>query len=897
MYKIIFHINFHTLWGQQLYVVGNLPEIGEWETAIAKPMTHVGNGDWVLEVSTETLPETLEYRYFVNADGRPLFQEWERNHTLRVDPSVFIYDLFDSWLVQPERIAFYSSAFTKGFWARPRRARSCPTGSGPRLILKVFAPCVTPGQELAIAGDCPELGEWQVERAPRLDDTAYPEWQINLDPTLAGRRFEYKFVIIDRATGQPVRWEAGDNRVCDLPAKGLAERVVLSGLTFREEAIEWRCAGTVVPLFSLRSEHDFGVGDFGDLHQLIDWAGATGQRVIQLLPVNDTTTTRTWTDSYPYSAISIYALHPLYIDTSSFRLDDPDRQAHYEAIRRELNTLDEVDYERVTRHKVELCAEYWAQERGHLEHTDAFRAFCRDNESWLMPYATYCYLRESYGTSDFTQWGGNARYDRTRVRQLCTPHSDAWEEISFIYFLQYIAHTQFQAASDYARSRGIVLKGDLPIGVSRDSVEAWAEPEYFNRDCQAGAPPDDFTAEGQNWRLPTYNWERIAADHYDWWANRFRRMEQYFDALRVDHILGFFRIWEIPERYTRGLCGHFNPALPLSLDEIARFGFPAERVEALSRPTIDARHVEELFGDMAGDVRDAFLISISANHFALKPACDTQRKIEALFADKTDARSLRARDGLLRLAEEVLFIPDPREPDKWHPRISASHSFIYSDLSASERYAYDQLYWDFFYHRHNAFWKETALTRLRPLVGVTSMLICGEDLGMIPATVPEVMRTLQILSLEVERMPKSAGRAFSDLANLPYLAVCTPSTHDMTTLRQWWRENEDTTRRYYHEALGHTGEPPKELTPDLAAEILSRHLHTRAMFTIIPLQDWFATDAAIRLPDDTRERINNPAIAPYYWRYRMHLTLERLLASADFNEKVARLVREAGRAE
>ena len=335
MYKIIFHINFHTLWGQQLYVVGNLPEIGEWETAIAKPMTHVGNGDWVLEVSTETLPETLEYRYFVNADGRPLFQEWERNHTLRVDPSVFIYDLFDSWLVQPERIAFYSSAFTKGFWARPRRARSCPTGSGPRLILKVFAPCVTPGQELAIAGDCPELGEWQVERAPRLDDTAYPEWQINLDPTLAGRRFEYKFVIIDRATGQPVRWEAGDNRVCDLPAKGLAERVVLSGLTFREEAIEWRCAGTVVPLFSLRSEHDFGVGDFGDLHQLIDWAGATGQRVIQLLPVNDTTTTRTWTDSYPYSAISIYALHPLYIDTSSFRLDDPDRQAHYEAIRRE----------------------------------------------------------------------------------------------------------------------------------------------------------------------------------------------------------------------------------------------------------------------------------------------------------------------------------------------------------------------------------------------------------------------------------------------------------------------------------------------------------------------------------------------------------------------------------
>lgn len=891
--RITFHINFHTVWGQRLYVVGNIPELGSWESAIAKPMTHVGNGDWVLDLEIRHVPESLEYRYLLNADDQLLFEEWERNHVLRLDAGVPAYALFDTWQVKPEHVAFYSSAFTKGFFARSGHAPK-RVSQGRKLILKVFAPCVERHHELAILGDVPSLGSWEVGRAIRMDDSAFPEWSVELDAELIGSRFEYKFLVIDRTTGEVVRWETGENRVCDLPSVREEETIVLSGMMFRDDESNWKCAGTVIPLFSLRSEHDFGIGDFGDLRLMVDWAHETGQKILQILPVNDTTTTRTWIDSYPYSAISIYALHPIYLDVSSFDLGDPDRMAYYERIRQKLNAQEAVDYENVLKYKLAYCQEYWARERERIESSDSFRTFREENEDWLMPYATYCYLRDSYGTFDFTKWEGNSLYNKTRVRALCSPESEAWEEISFSYFLQYEASRQFKAASDYARSKQVVLKGDLPIGVNRTGVEAWTEPDYFNMNGQAGAPPDDFSVNGQNWFFPTYNWEAMARDGYRWWKNRFHRLEAYFDCFRVDHILGFFRIWEIPSEYVQGLCGHFNPALPFSVEEIRSYGFHFDEARH-ARAQINGAYLRELFGEDVEEVINTFLVPVSASHYALKPHCDTQRKVEALFVDKRDGKALRIRDGLYAIANEVLFLRDPGDKLKWHPRILGSASYAYRELGPEDRYAFDQLHWHFFYHRHNDFWKETALRRLAPLLGSTSMLICGEDLGMIPASVPEVMRKEQIFSLEVERMPKSANREFADMFNLPYHSVCTTSTHDMAPLRGWWKEDPGKTQRYYNQVLGHQGEAPAELTAELAAEIVSNHLATRSMLAIIPLQDWFAIDDAIKRPDAGAERVNVPAISPYYWRYRMHLSLERLLGEKGFNGKVARLVRASGR--
>lgn len=892
--KVTFNINFHTVWGQKLCVVGSIPELGSWEPALAKEMNYIGDGDWQLELEITTPVSQIEYRYFLRTNDKPIFEEWEKNHQVFFLGSACQYTLYDYWQVRPSNLAFYSSAFTKGLFAHPCSTYERAVKSGKRLTIKISVPRVEKNQVVAITGNQECLGHWHPEKALVLSCDTFPVWHIDLDANDITYPLEYKFLICDDRR-QPLYWEEDENRVLNLPSQEVGETVIVSGLYFRDNLPLWRCAGTVIPVFSLRSEKSFGVGDLGDLRLLIDWAKKTRQHIIQVLPMNDTTTTHTWTDSYPYSAISIYALHPMYINLPMLgTLADAEKAAFFAARQTELNAKETVDYEAMMKTKIDYCREFFRQEGATILNSNEYKEFFSQNENWLVPYAAYCYYRDCYGTSDYTKWKDNSIYDKIRVRALCAKDGDAYPEISFSWFLQYVLHTQFKSVSDYARKNGIVLKGDLPIGVSRTSIEAWTEPRYFNMDGQAGAPPDDFSVNGQNWMFPTYNWEAMENDNFSWWKKRFRKLGDYFDCFRIDHILGFFRIWEVPLDYVQGLCGHFNPALPLTKEEIEQYGLSFNEAR-LTTPHINREYLPELFGELTEEVLGSYLAQSSSHHFVLKSFCDTQRKIENLFAGKTDDVSLRIKSGLFAIANEVLFLHDPRETNKFHPRISASQSYLYRELSASDKYAFDQLYWHFFYHRHNDFWKAQAFNRLTPLVICTDMLICGEDLGMIPESVPDVMNKLQIFSLEIERMPKSPQREFTDMFNLPYHSVCTTSTHDMAPLRSWWKEDRGKTQRYYNNVLGRQGEATEECTTEIATQIISNHLGTRSMLTIIPLQDWFATDETIKRKDADAERINVPSIPVYYWRYRMHITLEKLLQADSLNTKIVRLIEESGR--
>lgn len=893
--KVAFNINFHTVWGQKLCIVGSIPELGSWQPALAKEMNYSGEGNWQLQLELPSDIQTIEYRYFLRVNDKQIFEEWEKNHRLVMDEQTKQYTLYDYWQIRPNNLAFYSSAFTKALFAHPCNTYERVVRSGRKLSIKISAPRVEKNQCVAITGNQPCLGNWHPDKALVLSCDSFPEWHIDLDATEIAYPLEYKFLIWDNDKHQPVYWEADENRSLSLPEQEMGETICVSGLYFRDNLPLWRCAGSVIPVFSLRSEQSFGVGDLGDLRLLVDWAKKTHQRIIQVLPMNDTTLTHTWMDSYPYSAISIYALHPMYINLPLLgTLNDPEKAAFFAAKQKELNAMETMDYEAVVKYKTAYCRAYFEQEGRAVLDSPEFEEFYSKSESWLMPYATYGYLRDSFGTPDFTRWEGNAQYNETRVRGLCVKDSAAYPEISFAYFMQFVLHTQFKAVSDYARKKGVVLKGDLPIGVNRYSIEAWTEPRYFNMNGQAGAPPDDFSVVGQNWMFPTYNWGAMENDNYSWWKKRFRKLGDYFDCFRIDHILGFFRIWEVPQDYIQGLCGHFNPAMPLSVAEIEQFGLRFNE-RRFTTAHINRKYLPELFGDITDEVIGTYLVQSSSNHYVLKPYCDTQRKIEPLFAGKTDAVSLRIRNGLFSIANEVLFLRDPRETDEFHPRISASQSFIYRELTPEERFAFDQLYWHFFYHRHNDFWKACALKRLTPLVACTDMLVCGEDLGMIPDSVPDVMNKLQILSLEIERMPKTPSREFSDMFNLPYHSVCTTSTHDMTPLRNWWKEDPEKTQRYYNQVLRRAGEAPSECTSEIAGQILANHLDTRSMLTVIPLQDWFALDDTLKRQDIEAERINIPANSMHYWRYRMHLTLEELLQADTLNDKIISLVENAGR--
>ena len=449
-------------------------------------------------------------------------------------------------------------------------------------------------------------------------------------------------------------------------------------------------------------------------------------------------------------------------------------------------------------------------------------------------------------------------------------------------------------AHDYARSKGVVLKGDIPIGVNRHGADVWQEPRYFNLNGQAGAPPDDFSVNGQNWGLPTYNWDEMIKDGCRWWIHRFANMAKFFDAYRIDHVLGFFRIWEIPIESVHGLLGQFSPALGMTREEIEAYGLHFQE-ELFTEPFITDWVIERMFGERAGMVRDTYLEPSHDGRYRMKEAYNTQRKIEAAFADATDQDALNLRDGLYALVSDVLFVRDHRDPNKFHPRISVQFDFIYESLYDSDKYLFNKIYNDYYYHRNNQFWYREAMNKLPKVVEATRMLVCAEDLGMVPDCVAWVMEELKILSLEIQSMPKDPNVRFGVLSNNPYRSVCTISSHDTPTMRQWWDEDWQRTQDYYNNVLCKYGAAPHPLPGWLARDIISRHLLCPSMLCILALQDWLAIDENIRLADQDRERINVPSNPRHYWRYRMHINIEDLIAGHDFNQNVTDLIRESGR--
>ena len=508
--------------------------------------------------------------------------------------------------------------------------------------------------------------------------------------------------------------------------------------------------------------------------------------------------------------------------------------------------------------------------------------------------AQYSYLRDKNGTADFSQWPDHNVWDEAERKDLTNPKTEAYQNVEFFYFVQFILNKQMQEAHEHAKAKGVILKGDIPIGVHRHSCDVWVEPKYFNLNGQAGAPPDDFSVNGQNWGFPTYNWDEMLKDGCLWWTRRFQNMSKFFDAYRIDHVLGFFRIWEIPVHSVHGLLGQFAPALAMTRGEIQSYGLNFQE-DRFTRPFITDWVLDRMFYERADEVKEKYLDRLDDERYQMKPEVDTQRKVEALFQDVTDEKEIWLRDGLYALISDVLFVRDRKDPELFHPRISAQLDFIYESLYDNDKAAFNRLYNDYFYRRNNQFWYGEAMKKLPKLVQATRMLVCAEDLGMVPDCVPWVMNELKILSLELQSMPKDPTVKFGHLSRNPYRSVCTISSHDMPTLRMWWDENISRTQEYYNTMLYREGPAPHPLPGWLARDIIARHLASPSMLCILSVQDWLAIDEKLRLPDAEAERINIPANPKHYWRYRMHLSLEELAANKEFMANITELVAQGGR--
>ena len=830
--NIYFHIEYRTKFGEELV----LNIVKDDDSVVQYRMTTADGEHWTCRLEHQQMSdEVLDYFYSVECDGRTKRHEWRTvAHRLELPKSKLPMErnfyVYDHWIDIPEDSYRYSSAFTDCLRSSGVREfgssgvqefRSSDKCQLPTLRLVVRAPQLRGNQRLAVLGDNATLGLWNTDNAVAMTEHNYNEWVANIDATMMqNRSVELKFIAIDeRGT---VMWESGDNRSVFVPSMKPGDVVVVE-LCQASFAIEnERVAGTLVPVFSLRSKGSFGVGDFGDLQTMIDWISRTRQRLLQVLPINDTTSTHTWTDSYPYSCISVFALHPMYADLRQLPgIKDDGLRLQYEELRKELNALPQIDYERVIRSKIEYLRIIFGQEGAKILKSDEFKAFFRETEQWLVPYAQYCLLRDQSKIADFTQWKGHETWNEADRKSLSNPRTKAYQEVAFYYYVQFVLNKQMKAAHDYARQKNVILKGDIPIGVSRVGCDVWMEPRYFNMNGQAGAPPDDFSADGQNWGFPTYNWDEMLKDNCAWWVRRFQNMSRFFDAYRIDHVLGFFRIWEIPMPHKSGLEGQFSPALGLSVEEINSWG---------------------VYG-----------------------------------------------------AIDRLFLIDHKNPDKRHPRIAAQKTEAFQRLPEQEKNAFNRLYDDYFYRRNNQFWYGEAMKKLPRLVEATRMLVCAEDLGMVPDCVQWVMDELRILSLELQSMPKEYGVRFGILEHNPYRSVCTISSHDTPTLRMWWDEDEERAQEYFREMLGRDTDAPHPMPGWLARDIIARHLASPSMVCVIALQDWLAIDEQLRLKNADAERVNVPSNPNHYWRYRMHLNIEDLTGCEGFSNAVAQLITLNGR--
>ena len=809
--KILFNLEYQTVFGEEL-VLNVMSENGG--TGKYKMNTLDGQ-HWFYDLSKHVETGSyMDYFYTLVRGEEEIRHEWlVAPHRLEfVAANGQQYIVYDHWIDIPEDAYLYSSAFTECIMCS--QCELSPVTDFQRTVrLKVRAPQPRIGEQLGLVGGCELLGNWDANKALPMIEHDNHEWVISLDASKLPNPFEFKFVML--GIDQPM-WENGINRSIVLRPMEMGDVVIYELSQAFFPVYPWKGAGTVIPVFSLRTEGSFGVGDFGDLKQMVDWCDKTRQRILQVLPINDTNMTGTWQDSYPYNSISIYALHPQYCDLRQLpAIKDEAKRAEMEQLRQELNALPQIDYERMFKAKMDYLHLLFEQEWTKESKSAEYKAFFEQNKEWLVPYAAFCYYRDLYGTAEFPKWPAGATVAATQKTTF-----KAKKQLQFWYFVQYHLDRQMQDAHAYARAHCVILKGDIPIGISRDGVEAWVEPKYFNLNGQAGAPPDPFSADGQNWGFPTYNWDEMLKDGCQWWVRRFRKMAQYFDAYRIDHVLGFFRIWEIPVPEKSGLMGQFAPALGMSKEEIEGYG-------------------------------------------------------------------VQFSDGL--------FLVDHKRADRWHPRIAVQFQEAYERLSEEQKFCFNRLYNDYFYSRNNQFWYQEAMKKLPRLTQATRMLVCAEDLGMVPDCVPWVMNELRILSLEIQSMPKDPSVRFGHLSQYPYRSVCTISTHDMPTLRQWWDEDNERTQDYFNTMLYRGGAAPHPLPGWLAKDIVARHLTSPSMLCLLSLQDWLSINENLRLPDQNAERINIPANPRHYWRYRMHLTIEQLMAADELNEEISTLIIQSGR--
>ena len=917
--KLQFYLRFHTEYGQSLWIIGDTDELGNNDPAKAIPMAYLNDEFWFIniDIKRKELQNNISYKYILKDINGELLTEWANDRQIDVFRKELkeLYHI-DTWNYAGEfENVFYSDAFHNVLLNDRQTKRKIISDNDFTHVFKVKAPLLKKNEVICLLGSGVKFKEWSeakpilLGKKNNMTEGQAGWWTVKLDLSDCDFPISYKYGIYNIKEKKFISYEGENNRMLYSDASKKKITVLHDGFVFLPNNT-WKGAGVAIPVFSLRSKSGFGVGEFADIKLLVDWANTSGLKLIQLLPVNDTISGFNWMDSYPYSAISAFALHPLYINLEKVAGEEfSDQLLSLKEVQDKLNDLPVMDYEEVIKVKISVLKILYEVMGKNCFESEDYKLFFKQNKHWIEPYSAFCYFRDKYNSSNFSEWKTNGVYNKNEIDKIIFPEFQDHFEICFYYFIQYQLHLQLKEAVEYAHDKGVVLKGDIPIGISRNSCDAWLAPENFNMCWQAGAPPDDFTAVGQNWGFPTYNWKKMQEDGFAWWKQRFGQMSNYFDAFRIDHILGFFRIWSIPANAVQGILGRFVPCLPVHINEFGEKGIWFD-YQRYCRPFINDDVLNEMFGEMSDEIKEKFLVPNEFDGYDLDLKFESQQQVENYFSgleESEDAGVLeenacqeerleKIKLGLFDLISNViLFDHEETLGQEFHFRISVEKTSSFRNLEPQVQEKLKVLYNDYFYKRQDDFWYKEAMHKLPQLKAATNMLVCGEDLGMVPHCVPDVMQQLGILSLEIQRMPKDPTKEFFYPNDAPYMSVITPSTHDMSTVRGWWEENQERTQNFYNNVLSQWGDAPQYCEAWINRAIVLQHLYSPAMWSIFQMQDILGMSETLRRENPLEERINNPANPKHYWQYRMHITLEDILNEKEFNEELKGYVEHSGR--
>lgn len=896
--KISFWLRYKTNYGENIFItfLNN-----DYKLTQPIAMHYYDEVFWTTDLFlsiNELNDENIYYQYHVINEDGIIKQEAFADKYFNLHIGKREINIIDYWNgTELAENIFFTKPFLQTLIPKTTIKTYSPKGKNYKHIFKVKAPLLHPNKTICLLGNVKELNNWNTQKPILLtkkEKEFYYSTFIKL-PTNCNN-IEYKYGVFDIEKKQFVHYEDGDNRV-------LNKQLCFDDLTIVHDGFvqlpfnSWKGAGVNIPVFSLRSENSFGIGEFYDLKLLAKWAAKVSLKLIQILPVNDTTENFSDSDSYPYAAISAFALHPIYICLDEL-IDKSDKVIvnNFNSLKKKLNQSSQVSYSMVLKHKWHYLQQIFTKKHTLVFATKEYQTFYQKNKFWLIPYAAFCFLRNKYGTANFALWKEFAIYNEKKIALLVSEKGKHFKEVSIHFFVQFYLHKQLSEAVQEANKLGIILKGDIPIGINKNSVDCWQYPQLFNCNMQAGAPPDDFTEKGQNWGFPTYNWQVMQEDNFLWWKLRFQQMQCYYDAFRIDHILGFFRIWSIPSNAVEGVMGYFVPAIPLQLNDFNKSGIFFNYVR-YTQPFITDEILESFFDEYKEEVINQFLIKDDfSDNYTLTEKFSTQILVENFFsALPNNTKNNKIKQGLFNLISNVILLDIDGNENEFHFRFNMFKTTSFKQLSPIVQQQLLKLYNNYFFEQQNELWKKEGIYKLTTIKCATNMLVCGEDLGLVPAIVPEVMKSLGILSLEIQRMPKQNQQHFLQLNQLPYLSVAMPSTHDMSTIRSWWQEDFTNTKLFYNTVLNKTNHLPQECTVDISKEIIKQHLYSSAMWSIFLLQDLFGIDENLRIENHQQERINNPANKNQIWNYRMHISLEKLLRQFTFNAELKKQIQLSGR--